>query len=117
MYNIYNTLLNTEQWNGDPYVGALKNVYKNAKSLSESLKKMSTYIRKIIEKIMQEISYESLTENIIAYCDGDFIKEYARLTKPQNNIHIYRSKIIAILEQLWEIQSFLRTAINLEFAK
>lgn len=100
MYNIYNTLLNQEQWNGDPYVGALKNVYKNAKSLSKSLKKMSTYIRKTIEKLMKEISYESLTENIIAYCDGDFIKEYARLTKPQNNIHIYRGKIITMLEQM-----------------
>ena len=100
MYNIYNTLLNREQWNGDPYVGALKNAYKNAKALSKSLKKMSTYIRKTIEKLMKEISYESLTENIIAYCDGDFIKEYSRLTKPQNNIHIYRGKIITMLEQL-----------------
>ena len=100
MYNIYNTLLNQDQWNGDPYVGALKNVYKNAKALSKSLKKMSTYIRKTIEKLMKEISYESLTENIIAYCDGDFIKEYARLTKPQNNIHIYRGKIITLLEQM-----------------
>mgnify|MGYP006874625746 CR=1 FL=1 len=53
-----------------------------------------------IEKLMKEISYESLTENIIAYCDGDFIKEYARLTKPQNNIHIYRGKIITMLEQM-----------------
>lgn len=100
MYNIYNTLLNQDQWNGDPYVGALKNVYKNAKLLSKSLKRMSTYIRKTIEKLMKEISYESLTENIIAYCDGDFIKEYARLTKPQNNIHIYRGKIIDMLEEM-----------------
>ncbi len=100
MYNIYNTLLNQEQWNGDPYVGALKNIYRNAKSLSKSLKKMSTYIRKTIEKLMKEISYESLTENIIAYCDGDFIKEYARLTKPQNNIHIYRGRIINMLEEI-----------------
>ena len=100
MYNIYNTLLNQEQWNGDPYVGALKNIYRNAKSVSKSLKKMSTYIRKTIEKLMKEISYESLTENIIAYCDGDFIKEYARLTKPQNNIHIYRGRIINMLEEI-----------------
>ena len=100
MYNIYNTLRNQDQWNGDPYVGALKNVYKNAKALSKSLKKMSTYIRKTIEMLMKEVSYESLTENIIAYCDGDFIKEYARLTKPQNNIHIYRGRIITMLEQM-----------------
>lgn len=100
MYNIYNTLMNEEQWNSDPYVGALKNVYRNAKSLSKSLKKMSTYIRKTIEKLMKEVSYESLTENIIAYCDGEFIKEYARLTKPQNNIHVYRSKIIGKLDQM-----------------
>lgn len=74
--------------------------YRNAKSVSKSLKKMSTYIRKTIEKLMKEVSYESLTENIIAYCDGNFIKEYARLTKPQNNIHIYRGKIINMLEQM-----------------
>lgn len=100
IYNIYNTLMNEEQWNGDPYVWALKNVYRNAKAVSKSLKKMSTYIRKTIEKLMKEVSYESLTENIIAYCDGNFIKEYARLTKPQNNIHIYRGKIISMLEQM-----------------
>lgn len=105
MYNIYNTLMNEEQWNSDPYVGALKNIYKNAKSLSKSLKKMSTYIRKTIEKLMKEVSYESLTENIITYCDGEFIKEYARLTKPQNNIHIYRGKIIGMLEQMEENES------------
>jgi hypothetical protein len=100
MYNIYNTLMNGDQWNGDPYVGALKNIYKNAKALSKSLKKMSTYIRKTIEKLMKEVSYESLTDNIIAYCDGEFIKEYARLTKPQNNIHIYRGKIITMLDEM-----------------
>ena len=61
---------------------------------------MSTYIRKTIEKLMKEISYESLTENIIAYCDGDFIKEYERLTKPQNNIHMYRGRIINMLEEI-----------------
>lgn len=99
IYNIYNTLMNEEQWNSDPYVWALKNVYKNAKSLSKALKKMSTYIRKTIEKLIREVSYESLTENIIAYCDGDFIKEYARLTK-QQNIHVYRGKIINMLEQM-----------------
>ena len=100
MYNIYNTLMNREQWNSDPYVGALKNIQKNAKALSNSLKKMSTYIRKTIEKLMREVSYESLTENIIAYCDGEFIKEYSRLTKPQNNIHVYRSRIIDKLEEM-----------------
>lgn len=101
IYNIYNTLMNEEQWNNDPYVGALKNVYGNAKRLSKSLKKMSTYIRKTIEKLIREVSYESLTENIISYCDGDFIKEYARLTK-QQNIHFYRGEIIKILDQMHE---------------
>ena len=48
VYNIYNTLVSREQWSENPYVGALKNVYKNAKSLSKSLKRMSTYIRKTI---------------------------------------------------------------------
>ena len=100
MYNIYNTLMNRKQWSSDPYVAALKNIHKNARALSNSLKKMSTYIRKTIEKLMREVSYESLTENIIAYCDGEFIKEYSRLTKPQNNIHLYRGRIIDKLEEM-----------------
>lgn len=99
IYNMYNTLMNEEQWASDPYVWGVKSVYRNAKSLSKSLKKMSTYIRKTIEKLIKEVSYESLTENIISYCDGDFIKEYARLTK-QQNIHVYRGKILNILEQM-----------------
>jgi len=99
IYNIYNTLTNEEQWSDDPYVFGLKSVYRNAKDLSKSLKKMSTFIRKTIEKLIREASYESLTENIISYCEGDFIKEYSRLTK-QQNIHVYRRNIIAILERM-----------------
>ena len=38
---------------------------------------------------MREESLESLTENVLEYCEGDFIREYARLTK-QQNIHMYR---------------------------
>ena len=53
------------------------------------MKKLSTFIRKIIEKMVQEQTLESLTENILEYCDGNFIREYSRLTK-QQNIHIYR---------------------------
>ncbi len=30
IYNIYNTMTNSNQWQDDPYVWALKNVYKNA---------------------------------------------------------------------------------------
>ena len=56
MYNIYNTLMNREQWSSDLYVPALKNIHKNARALSNSLKKMSTYIRKTIEKLMREVS-------------------------------------------------------------
>lgn len=37
IYNIYNTLTNEEQWGDNIYVGALKNVYKNAKGLSKDL--------------------------------------------------------------------------------
>lgn len=105
MYNIYNTLLNQDQWNGDPYVGALKNVYKNAKALSKSLKKMSTYIRKTIEKIMKEISYESLTENIIAYCDGDFIKEYSVLKR--EDITVKRNREIKMYTQYMGVHDIM----------
>lgn len=42
---------------------------------------------------------ESLTENIIEYCEGNFIREYARLTK-QQNIHMYRSFIRSKLESM-----------------
>lgn len=99
IFNIYNTLNNREQWKNDPYVFAVKEVYKNAKKLSNSLKKLSTSIRAVIEKTVKEETLQSLTDNLISYCDGDFIKEYSRLVK-QHNIHIYRTKIRSLLDEL-----------------
>ena len=37
--------------------------------------------KKVIERMVREESLESLTENVLEYCEGDFIREYARLTK------------------------------------
>ena len=99
IFNIYNNLRNFEQWKNNPYVNALKEVYKNAKKLSNALKKLSTSIRSIIEKMVREETLKSLTDNILSYCDGDFIKEYSRLVK-QQNIHIYRTDIRNRLEQM-----------------
>ena len=99
IYNIYNVLHNEEQWSQDPYVEGLKNIYRNAKLLSKALKRLSTFIKKIIERMVREESLESLTENVIEYCEGNFIREYARLTK-QQNIHMYRSFIRSKLESM-----------------
>lgn len=99
IYVIYNTLKNREQWENDPYVFALKEVHKNAKRLANSLKKLSTSIRSIIEKTVKEETLQSLTDNLISYCDGDFIKEYSRLVK-QQNVHIYRTRIHEMLTEL-----------------
>ena len=90
--NIYNILTNEKQWSDNPYVDGLKNVYRNVKALSKALKRLSTSIKKIIEQMMNETSLESLTDNMISYFEGDFIKEYSRLAK-QQNIHLYRSHI------------------------
>lgn len=99
IYVIYNTLKNREQWESDPYVFALKEVHKNAKQLANSLKKLSTSIRSIIEKTVKEETLQSLTDNLISYCDGDFIREYSRLVK-QQNVHVYRKRIHDMLEVL-----------------
>lgn len=99
IYNIYNTLNNAEQWKENPYVNGIKNINKNARDLSKALKKLSTFIRKIIEKMVQEKTLESLTENILEYCEGNFIREYSRLTK-QQNIHIYRMFIRTRLDAM-----------------
>lgn len=99
IYNIYNILRSEEQWSQDPYVEGLKNVYRNAKLLSKALKRLATFIKKIIERMVREESLESLTENIIEYCDGDFIREYSRLAK-QQNIHIYRSFVRSKLDNM-----------------
>ena len=96
-FQIYNILHNPGQWEEEPYVNGLRAVYRNAKQLSKALKRLATFIKKIIERMLQEGSLESLTENILEYCQGDFIREYSRLTK-QQNIHIYRSYIRAELE-------------------
>ncbi len=98
IFNIYNILQNAEQWSEEPYVNGLKNIYRNARLLSKSLKRLATFIKKIIERMVKEESLESLTENLLEYCDGSFIREYARLTK-QQNIHIYRFFIKSKLDE------------------
>ena len=98
IYNIYNTLSNIEQYD-DIYVDVLKNVYKNAKGLSKDLKTLATFIKKIIERMIHEETFESLTENLLDYFNGDFIKEYSRLTKRQN-IRTYRRVILQRLNDL-----------------
>ena len=87
IFNVYNILKDPDQWENDPYINGLRAVYRNAKLLSKALKRLATFIKKIIERMVQEETMESLTGNILEYCEGDFIKEYARLTK-QQNIHI-----------------------------
>lgn len=99
IYTIYNTLQNEEMWKNDPYIDVLLQVNRNARRLSKALKRLSTFIRKIIERMVNEGTFESLTENIMEYCEGSFIKEYTRLTK-QQNIHIYRGIIRKQLDRL-----------------
>ncbi len=101
IFNIYSILRSGEQWSQDPYAEGLKNIYRNAKMLAKALKRLSTFIKKIIERMVREETLESLTENIIEYCEGNFVREYARLTK-QQNIHIYRTFIKG---KLMDIQS------------
>ena len=99
VFNIYNRLKNREQWENNPYAFAMKPVYMDAKRLANSLKKLSTSIRSIIEKVVEEKTLEELTNNLMSYCEGSFIKEYSRLIKEQN-IHIYRPAIINELEKM-----------------
>lgn len=99
IFDIYNRLKNRDQWRDNPYVNAIVAVYRNAKALSGSLKQLSTFIRDIIEKMVKEETLESLTENIIAYCSGDFVREYSRLNS-QQNIHLYRTSIIQSLDRM-----------------
>lgn len=110
IFNIFNTLQSVDQWRDDPYVNAIKPVYKNAKALSKSLKRLSTFIRKTIEVMLKEVSLETLTENLLDYCNGDFIREYARLTK-QQNIHIYRNRIRQMLDQMINDREMLETIV------
>ena len=99
IYQIFNTIKNKDLWKEHPYVNGLKSIFKNSKDLANSLKKLSTFIRKIIEKMVIEETLETLTENLIGYLDGSFIREYARLTG-QQNIHIYRGQIKKELERI-----------------
>ena len=106
IFNIYNTLKNEELWLENPYVNGIKSIHLNAKLLSKSLKKLSTFIRKIIEKMVNEGSLESLTENLLEYFDGSFIREYSRLTK-QQNIHVYRNYIRSKLDEMRMAQELI----------
>ena len=104
---IHDLLENPDIWREHPYINGLKNIYKQARLLSGALKKLGTYIRKIIERMVREETLESLTENIIEYCDGSFIREYARLTR-QQNIHVYRSRIRPRMNRLREDPDMFR---------
>ena len=98
--NIYNRLkYQTKEQKNEPYSLLLRPAFEDAKALSSSLKKLSTSIKKIIETMLHEGNLVSLTENIIKYCDGEFIREYSRLVK-QQNIHLYRNFITQELERL-----------------
>ena len=90
--NIYDLLNNPDVWKEHPYINGLKAIHQNARLLSGALKRLATYIRRIIERLAREETLESLTENLIEYLEGSFIREYARLTR-QQNVHIYRSQI------------------------
>jgi len=105
IYTIYNTLEHWSQGEQNPYKLILTPVYDEARKLSSALKKLATSIKKIIEGMLREGSLVSLTENIIKYCDGDFIKEYSRLVQ-QQNIHLYREKISRRLEEFKGIGYF-----------
>lgn len=111
IFNIYNTLRNTEQWEEHPYVNGMKSIYQNARFLSKSLKRLSTFIRKVIEKMVNEETLESLTENLLEYFDGSFIREYSRLTK-QQNIHIYRGYIKTRLDEMKEDTALLERSVR-----
>jgi len=50
IFNIYNILRNEEQWNSDPYVACVKNIYRNSKQLSKALKRLATFIKKNYRK-------------------------------------------------------------------
>ncbi len=115
IFNIYNILKNPDQWTDNFYVGGLRSVYRSAKQLSGSLKRLSTFIKKIIERMVREETLESLTENILDYCEGDFVREYSRLTK-QQNIHMYRSFIRSRLEEMQNKEE-LYTRLVTECAK
>lgn len=63
-------------------------------------------------------SLESLTENLLEYFDGSFIREYSRLIK-QQNIHVYRNFIRAKLDNMragqgleHDIQNFMNVILE-----
>ena len=106
LFNIFNVLNNRVQWDSDPYALGLKIVYENAKALSKSLKKLSTYMKKTIETLMQKCTLEELTTFLINEQSGDFVKEYSRLIKSQN-IHVYRRHILQMLDHMFMDQELL----------
>ena len=61
--------------------------------------------------MVQEKTLESLTENILEYCEGNFIREYSRLTK-QQNIHIYRMFIRSKLEGMITDESVFESIVE-----
>ena len=107
IFQIYNALKHKEQWQEHPYVQGVKMIHRNARHMSMALKKLSTFMRTIIERMVQEQTLESLTENLLEYCEGEFIREYSRLARKQN-IHLYRTAIREELDSMLEEEDFYR---------
>ena len=105
--HIYDLLNNRDVWKEHPYINGLKAIHKNAKMLSGALKKLTTYIRRHIERLAREETLESLTENLIEYLEGGFIREYARLTR-QQNVHVYRARIRPEMNRLRDDPDLLK---------
>ena len=77
IFNVYNILQKTRtSGNRDPYVNGLRARSTGTRSCSPSaLKRLATFIKKIIERMVrEEETMESLTENVLEYCEGDFIQ-------------------------------------------
>lgn len=111
IFNIYSRLIHEEQWKNNPYTLCLLPVYEESRNLSKALKKLSTFIRKTIEDLMKESSFKSLTENIIEYYDGSFIKEFSRLLKTRS-IYAYRPDIISHLEEFKNESYYFDALVN-----
>ena len=102
IYEIYSRLSDSHQWENDPYIYALRYVYKRERDLADGLRDLNTYVRDTVQALERENTYEAIVDNLIDYVGGGFIEQYARLLSPRQNIHKYRRRILELLHSLRE---------------
>ncbi len=108
---IYSIVINAEAYQNKPYENILIGVEENVEKLTKELKKLSTNIKKYIDKSTAGKDAAEIIDDYFTYHKEIGSKAYHRL-KTSNNISRFRPIIIAKLKYILEDKSTFEKAVS-----